>query len=98
MGDVVAEIKKLKNSDAPNLWVWGSSNLIQTLLQNNLIDQMQIWTFPLTLGIGKKLFAAGTQPAHFKMVDSKITTTGVIIAAYEPAGPIKPGSLGAVKP
>ena len=91
-GDVVAEIKKLKTADGPNLWVWGSSNLIQTLLQNNLVDQMQIWTYPLTLGIGKKLFAEGTQPAHFKMVDSKITTTGVVIITYEPAGPIKQDS------
>jgi dihydrofolate reductase len=92
-GDVVAEIKKLKNSDGPDLLVYGSGNLIQTLLRNNLIDRMYIWTFPVTIGTGKKLFAEGTQPEHFKPVDSKITSTGVIFATYEPAGPLKPGSL-----
>ena len=92
-GDVVAEIKKLKNSDGPDLWVWGSGNLIQALLRSNLIDRMHIWTFPLTIGSGKKLFAEGTQPERFKPVDSKITTTGVIIATYEPSNPLKTESL-----
>ena len=92
-GDVVAEIKKLKHSDGPDLWVWGSGNLIQTLLRHNLIDRMHIWTYPLTLGTGKKLFAEGTSPQRFKPVDSKITTTGVIIATYEPSSPLKTGSL-----
>ncbi len=90
-GDVVAEIKKLKTLNGPDLWVWGSGNLIQTLLQHNLIDQMHIWTHPLTIGTGKKLFAEGTQPERLKLVDSKISTTGVIIATYEPAGPLKKG-------
>ena len=90
-GDVVAEIKKLKNSDGPDLWVWGSGNLIQTLLKNNLIDRMHIWTYPITIGTGKKLFAEGTQAQHYKMVDSKISTTGVIIATYEPTVPLKTG-------
>ena len=88
-GDVVAEIKKLKNSDGPDLWVWGSGNLIQTLLQHHLIDRMYIWTYPITIGTGKKLFAEGTQPERFKPVDTKITTTGVIIATYEPSEPLK---------
>ncbi len=88
-GDVVAEIKKLKEMDGPDLWVWGSGNLIQTLLKNNLIDRMHVWTHPVTLGSGRKLFADGTQPATYKLVDSKISTTGVIFATYEPAGPLK---------
>jgi len=92
-GDVVAEIKKLKNSDGPDLLVYGSGNLIQTLLRNNLIDRMHIWTFPVTIGSGKKLFAEGTQPERFKPVDSKITPTGVIFATYEPSSPLKTGSL-----
>jgi dihydrofolate reductase len=92
-GDVVAEIKKLKTSDGSDLWVSGSGNLIQTLLRHNLIDRMHIWTFPLTIGSGKKLFAEGTQPERFKPVDSKNTTTGVIIATYEPSNPLKTGSL-----
>ena len=90
-GNVVSEIRKLKNAEGPDLWVYGSGNLIQTLLKNNLIDRMHIWTYPITIGTGKKLFAEGTQAQHFKMVDSKISTTGVIIATYEPAGPLKTG-------
>ncbi len=94
-GDIVAEIKKLKTNPpagtGPDLWVWGSGNLIQTLLQHHLIDRMHIWTFPVTLGTGKKLFANGTQPQLFKAVDTKITSTGVIIATYEPSEPIKIG-------
>ena len=88
-GDVVAEIKKLKSLDGPDLWVWGSGNLIQTLLQHNLIEQMHIWTYPLTIGTGKKLFAEGTLPERFKPVYAKITTTGVIFATYEPSKPLK---------
>ncbi len=92
-GDVVAEIKKLKNSDGPNLLVYGSGNLIQTLLGNNLIDRMHIWTFPITIGIGKKLFAEGTQPERFKPIDAKILSTGVIFATYQPSNPLKRGSF-----
>jgi dihydrofolate reductase len=69
--------------------VWGSGNLIQTLLENNLIDQMNILTYPITLGTGKKLFAEGTQPQNFKPKDSIITSTGVVIATYEPSKPLK---------
>lgn len=87
-GDVVAEIKKLKELDDPDLWVWGSGNLIQTLLEHNLVDRMHIWTYPLTIGTGKKLFAQGTRPEHFKPIDSKITSTGVIFATYEPSTPL----------
>ena len=92
-GDVVAEIKKLKTLDGPDLWVWGSGNLIQTLLKNNLIDRMHVWIHPVTIGTGKKLFAAGTQPATFKLIDYKVGTTGVVVATYEPAGPLKTGSF-----
>ncbi|HSX09911.1 MAG TPA: dihydrofolate reductase family protein [Candidatus Saccharimonadales bacterium] len=88
-GDVVKEIKKLKHSDGPDLCVWGSSNLIQTLLKNNLIDRMHIWTYPITLGTGKKLFAEGTMPERFKPIDTQITTSGVIVATYEPSKPLK---------
>lgn len=92
-GDVVTEIKKLKAMDGPDLWVWGSGNLIQTLLKANLIDRMHIWTHPVTIGSGKRLFAGGTQPALWKLVDSKVSTAGVIIATYEPAGPLRPGAV-----
>ena len=92
-GDVVAEIKKLKEQEGPDLWVHGSGKLIQTLLANKLIDRMHIWICPVTVGPGKRLFAEGTQPESFKLVDSKVTGTGVIIATYEPAGPLKTGSF-----
>ncbi len=93
-GDVVAELKKLKEEDGPDLWVWGSGNLIQTLLKNNLIDQIQLWIYPLTIGSGKKFFADGTQAQKFKLVESKISSTGVILATYEPAGDFKTGTMG----
>lgn len=82
-GDVVADIKKLKEQDGPDLWVHGSGNLIQTLLKNHLIDVMHVWIFPITLGSGQRLFADGTQPQNLRLIESKITTTGVIIATYE---------------
>ncbi len=88
-GNVVAELQKLKTLDGPDLWVWGSGNLIQTLLKNNLIDRMHVWTHPLTIGTGKKLFAEGTQPQNFTLIDSKISTTGVLFATYEPAGALE---------
>ena len=92
-GDVVEQIKKLKEEEGPDLWVWGSGNLIQTLLKHNLIDRMHLWIHPITIGTGKKLFAEGTQPENFKLVDSKIGATGIIFATYEPAGPLKAGSI-----
>jgi dihydrofolate reductase len=88
-GDVVTQIKKLKEEDASDLWVWGSGNLIQTLLKNHLIDRMHLWIHPITVGTGKRLFAEGTQPENFKLVDSKIGGNGIIFATYEPAGDLK---------
>ena len=90
-GDVVTQIEKLKHEDGPDLWVWGSGNLIQTLLKNHMIDRMHVWTFPITIGKGKRLFAEGTQAEQWKLVDSKVSTTGVMIGTYEPAGPLKIG-------
>jgi dihydrofolate reductase len=84
--DVVAQIKKLKEEDGPDLWVYGSGNLIQTLLKHHLIDRMHLWVYPVTIGSGKRLFAEGTQAERFKLTDSKISTTGVIIATYESLG------------
>jgi dihydrofolate reductase len=92
-GDVAAQLKKLKEEDGPDLWMWGSGNLIQTLLKEHLIDRMHLWIYPITIGTGKRLLAEGTQPEKFKLVDSTISTTGVIIATYEPVGPLKTGSL-----
>ena len=89
--NVAEELNKLKETEGPDLLVWGSGNLIQTLLKSNLIDRMHIWTFPVTIGTGKKLFAEGTRPERFKPVDGKITKTGVVFATYEPSTPLKKG-------
>jgi dihydrofolate reductase len=93
-GDVAGQLKELKQADGPDLWVWGSGNLIQTLLREHLIDRMHLWIYPITVGSGKRLFAEGTQPEGFKLTQSKTSTTGVIIATYEPAGALKTGTMG----
>ena len=92
-GNVVDEIKKLKQQNAPDLQVHGSGNFIQTLLQNDLIDELWIKIFPVTLGTGKRLFATGTIPASFALVDTKASPSGVIIANYKRAGELKTGSF-----
>lgn len=92
-GDVVEEIKKLKSQDGPDLKVWGSGNLFQTLLNHDLVDELWLKIFPITLGMGKRLFAEGTIPAAFKLTDSKVSPSGVIIADYERAGEVKTGSF-----
>ncbi len=93
-GDVIEEIKKLKATDGPDLFIWGSGNLIQSLLAHDLIDKMHILTYPVTIGSGKKLFANGTKPKVFKVTDSTISPSGVIIATYEPAGELRTGTIG----
>jgi dihydrofolate reductase len=85
-GDVAAEIKKLKAIDAPDLWVWGSGNLIQTLLKHDLIDQMYIWTYPVMVGGGKRLFNDSTSPLTFQLASSQVSSKGVIITHYERTG------------
>jgi dihydrofolate reductase len=84
-GNVASEIQNLKEMDGPDLWVWGSGNLIQTLLKADLVDQMHIWTYPLTVGEGKRLFSEGTPPAVFHLASSQVSPSGVIIAHYERA-------------
>jgi len=86
-------IAALKMEDGPELQVHGSGNLIQTLLRHGLVDQYRLWVFPLVIGSGKRLFAGGTIPAGLKLVDSKVSTTGVVIGTYEPAGEIVTGSF-----
>lgn len=93
--DVVGQIRKLKEMDGPDLWVWGSGKLIQTLLANDLVDRMHVWIHPVTIGTGKKLFAEGTQPRNFSMIDAKVTKTGVIVATYEPVGVLTTGEAPA---
>ncbi len=92
-GNMEDEIKKLKQQDGPDLQVHGSGNLIQTLLRHDLIDEFWLKIFPITLGTGKRLFAEGTIPAAFKVSESKISPSGVIVANYARAGEVKTGSF-----
>ena len=92
-GDVVEEIKKLKATEGPDLKVYGSGKLVQTLLKNDLVDELWLKIFPITLGQGKRLFAEGTIPAAFTLTDSKTSPSGVIIANFKRAGEVKTGSF-----
>jgi len=91
----VADIKKIKKSKGADIQVWGSTELIQLLLKNDLVDELRLKIYPLTLGKGKKLFSNGAIPAAFKLIDSTVTSTGVIIANYKRAGKVKIGTIGA---
>jgi dihydrofolate reductase len=92
-GDVVGQIKKIKSEDGPDLQVYGSANFCQTLLQNDLVDNLWLKIYPVTLGSGKKLFAEGTIPAAFTLTQSNITKSGVIFADYARAGEVQTGSF-----
>jgi dihydrofolate reductase len=92
-GNVVDEIRKLKQQDGPDLQVHGSANLIQTLLRHDLIDAFWLKIFPITLGMGKRLFAEGTIPAAFKVSESQLSPMGVIVAYYERAGDVQTGTF-----
>ena len=92
-GDAAEGIARIKEGEGPELQVHGSSNLLQTLLRHNLIDEYRLWIFPLVVGDGKRLFSDGTTPANLKLVSSDVSTTGVVIATYEPAGEIETGSF-----
>lgn len=98
MGNVEQEITKLKKQDGPELQVHGSGNLIQTLLKHDLVDEFRLKIFPITIGTGKRLFGGGTIPAGFKVLESKTSTTGVIIATYERDGDVRTGSFALDKP
>jgi dihydrofolate reductase len=92
-GDVAAEITKLKEEHGPMLQVHGSSNLIQFLLANDLVDELWLKIFPVTLGKGKRLFGEGTIAAAYKLIGSKTSPSGVIIASYERDGEVRLGSF-----
>ncbi|ESU27133.1 dihydrofolate reductase [Flavobacterium limnosediminis JC2902] len=90
----VADIKNIKDSVGSDIQVWGSSELIHLLLENDLVDELRLKIHPLLLGEGKKLFGDGTIPAAFTLTESTVTTTGVIIATYKRAGEVKTGTVG----
>lgn len=91
--DVVAKIKSLKMQDGPVLQVWGSGKLVQTLLEADLVDELRLRIFPVTLGAGKRLFAEGTIPATFELIDSQALPSGVILANYKRSGELITGSF-----
>jgi dihydrofolate reductase len=92
-GDIVEEVKKLKEQDGPHLQVHGSGNFAQTLLKHDLVDELWLKTFPLTLGTGKRIFGEGVIPAAFTLTESKVSPLGVIVANYKRAGDVKTGSF-----
>jgi dihydrofolate reductase len=91
--DVVEQIRQLKNQDGPTLQVHGSSGLLQTLLKEDLVDELWLKIFPVTLGSGKRLFAEGTIPAAFELLEARGTPAGVIVANYKRSGEVHTGSF-----
>lgn len=98
MGDLVEEVKKLKDQGGPPIQVHGSGNLIQTLLKHDLVDELWLKIFPITLGPGKRLFAEGTIPVGYKILESEISPSGVIVATYGRTGEVKTGSFALETP
>jgi dihydrofolate reductase len=88
-GDIAEKVAKIKEQPGPDLKVWGSGNLLQTLLKHDLVDTFWLMIYPITLGTGKRLFAEGTMPAAFKVTESTVTPNGVIMVNYELAGSYK---------
>jgi dihydrofolate reductase len=92
-GDAADGIAVLKAEDGPELQVHGSANLIQTLLRHNLVDEYRLWVFPVVIGSGKRLFGEGAIPSGLRLVDSKVSTSGVVMGTWEPAGELVTGSF-----
>lgn len=92
-GDIAEKVSQLKQEPGPNLHVYGSANLLQTLMKHDLVDEFWLKIYPLTLGSGKKLFTDGTIPAAFRMTEGQISPNGIIIVNYERAGDVKTGSF-----
>jgi dihydrofolate reductase len=91
-GDLAAKVRQLKQSEGPDLHVMGSADMLQTLFRNDLVDELHLMILPITLGQGKRLFAAGTMPAAFKVTESQISPNGIIIANYKRDGDVKTGA------
>jgi dihydrofolate reductase len=97
-GDVGEAVARLKEENGPELQVHGSSDLIRTLLRHGLIDEFRVWIFPVVLGTGKRLFGEGAPTAALKLVNSQVSTTGVVMATYEPGGELQTGSFALKEP
>jgi dihydrofolate reductase len=91
-GDLAEKVRELKQTDGPDLYVFGSADMLQTLFKADLVDALELMIFPVTLGTGKRLFQDGTIPAAFKVTDSQISPNGIFIVRYERAGDVKMGS------
>jgi dihydrofolate reductase len=91
--EVAAKVAKLKTQEGGEIQVHGSGNLLQTLLQQDLIDTLRIWLFPVVLGSGKRLFGEGTIPASFRLVDTQLNSTGAVLHVYERTGDLKYGEV-----
>ncbi len=91
-GDIAVQVAKIKQQPGPDLNVWGSGNLLQTLIKHDLVDTFWLMIYPITLGGGKRLFVDGTIPAAFKVTESTVGSSGVIVVNYERAGTITTGS------
>jgi dihydrofolate reductase len=92
-GDIAAKVADIKQQPGPDLHVWGSGNLLQTLIKHDLVDTFWLMIYPITLGAGKRLFATGTIPAAFKVTEGQVTPSGVIVVSYERTGAITTGRL-----
>jgi dihydrofolate reductase len=97
-GDVATAVIALKAQPGPDLQIIGSGNLIQTLHAASLIDEYNVWTFPVVLGRGKRLFGESAKPCALRLVRSRVSTTGVVMSSYVPAGNVRPGSFASVEP
>jgi len=97
-GDVVLAITTLKTQPGPDLQIIGSGNLIQTLQAASLIDEYNVWTFPVVLGRGKRLFGETAKPSALRLVRSQVSGTGVVMSTYAPHGDIQPGSFASTEP
>ena len=97
-GDVVQAVIALKSQPGPDLQIIGSGCLIQTLQAASLIDEYNVWTFPVVLGRGKRLFSETAKPSALRLVRSQVSTTGVVMSTYVPGGDIKPGSFASAEP
>jgi dihydrofolate reductase len=92
-GDIAEKVTKLKQGQGPDLHIWGSGNLLQTLMKHDLVDVFWLMIYPITLGSGKRLFAEGTIPAAFKVTEAIVGSDGVILVNYECAGAVRIGSF-----
>jgi dihydrofolate reductase len=96
--DVPGALERLKAEDGPELQVHGSADLLQTLLAHGLMDELRIWTFPVVVGEGKRLFGGGAAPGAFELVDSRTSSTGVVLGIYRAAGPVSTGTFALEEP